>query len=108
MMANLAPQTQKTTGAWSRDEVRELNNALYIALEYFNIVEGGDKWAAKAIAKRARNWSVRWVSTFFTFLSYKELSVLLPFYYFGCSLQRREATSLVCRPEGIDKVPDNT
>lgn len=76
-MANLAPQTEKTTGAWNRDEVRELNNALHIALEYFNIPKGGDKWAAKAIAKRARAWSVRWASTFYFSFLYITPSVLL-------------------------------
>lgn len=55
------PQQTRTTRAWICDEVRELNEAMQIALEYFNIPKDGDKRAARALAKRARNWSVRWV-----------------------------------------------
>lgn len=55
------PQQTSTTRAWICDEVRELNEAMQIALEYFNIPKDGDKRAARALAKRARNWSVRWV-----------------------------------------------
>ncbi|ROV91057.1 hypothetical protein VMCG_09595 [Cytospora schulzeri] len=61
-MANSGtPKTLRTAGAWDRDEVRELNNALHIALEYFNIPKDSDKRAAKELAKRARDWSVRWI-----------------------------------------------
>lgn len=84
--APFIPRTTRTTRSWSREEVRELNNALQLALEYFNIPKDANKSAAKAIEKRARGWSVRWVSDIYIYI-YIGVSLPLHLCPFGLPLE---------------------